>query len=253
MFRDVYPGSDFFPSRLHPGSRILIKKFTYFNPKKNKKWFLSSKKYDPCCSSRIPDPDADFPPIPDLGSRGQKAPDPGSRIRIRNTGSYTLLGTVPTHTEASRRSIKYFLIAIVNCITKTYNFASIRPWLLWWWTMRCAAVPARWRAVPARWSAVCPMCGAVPARWPQLRSWRIFCAARRNPCLSCPQEVLGMDKIILSDESFQAVVILTAWKVLYLVRKSFFEVFIYFYLLYENILPILKDARNFRLFYTRSI
>ncbi len=85
------PGSDFFPSRipdpncLPPGSRIRIKEFKYFNPKKTKKWFLSSRKYDRGCSSRIPDPDADFLPIPD--------PDPGvkkgtgSRIRIRNTGS----------------------------------------------------------------------------------------------------------------------------------------------------------------------
>jgi hypothetical protein len=37
------PGSDFFPSRipdpnyLHPGSRILIKEFKNFNPKKCKK------------------------------------------------------------------------------------------------------------------------------------------------------------------------------------------------------------------------
>jgi hypothetical protein len=31
-----------------------------------------------------PDPDPDFLPIPDLGSRGQKGA--GSRIRIRNTG-----------------------------------------------------------------------------------------------------------------------------------------------------------------------
>jgi hypothetical protein len=37
------PGSDFFPSRIpdptffHPGSRILIKEFKYFNPKKGKK------------------------------------------------------------------------------------------------------------------------------------------------------------------------------------------------------------------------
>jgi hypothetical protein len=37
------PGSDFFPSRipdpncLHPASRILIKEFKYFNPKKSKK------------------------------------------------------------------------------------------------------------------------------------------------------------------------------------------------------------------------
>ncbi len=83
-------GSDFFPSRsripdpncLHPGSRILIKEFKYFNPKKAKKWCLSSKKYDPGCSSRIPDPDADSP-IPDPGSRIQGSkrhpiPDPGS-------------------------------------------------------------------------------------------------------------------------------------------------------------------------------
>jgi hypothetical protein len=46
---------------------------------------LSSKKYDPGCSSRIPDPDADFLPsrIPD--PEVKKAPNPGSRIRIRNT------------------------------------------------------------------------------------------------------------------------------------------------------------------------
>jgi hypothetical protein len=65
--RDVYPGSDFFPSQ------IRIKEF---KPKKPKKWFLSSRKYDP-------DPDADFLPIPDPGSRGQKGT--GSRIRISNT------------------------------------------------------------------------------------------------------------------------------------------------------------------------
>ncbi len=56
---DVYPGSRIRlfsipdPNCLHPGSRIRIKDFKYFNPKK---WFLSSRKYDPGCSSRIPDP-----------------------------------------------------------------------------------------------------------------------------------------------------------------------------------------------------
>jgi hypothetical protein len=82
--RDVYPRSDFFPSRipdpncLHPGS--ASKNLSILTPKK---WFLSSRKYDPGCSSRIPDPDADFLPIPDPGTRGQKGT--GSRIRIRNT------------------------------------------------------------------------------------------------------------------------------------------------------------------------
>jgi hypothetical protein len=50
-----------------------------------KKWFLSSRKYYRCCSSRIPNPDADFLPMPEPESRGQKGT--GSRIRIRNTGS----------------------------------------------------------------------------------------------------------------------------------------------------------------------
>jgi hypothetical protein len=83
-------GSDFFPSRipdpncLHPGSRIRIKEFKYFMYFNPKKWFLNSRKYEPGCSSRIPDPDDDFLPIPDPGSRGQKGT--GSRNRIRNTG-----------------------------------------------------------------------------------------------------------------------------------------------------------------------
>jgi hypothetical protein len=52
QIQDVYPGSEFFPSR------IQIKESKYFMPKI---WFLSSRKYDPGCSSRI-----------------KKAPDPGS-------------------------------------------------------------------------------------------------------------------------------------------------------------------------------
>ena len=38
------------PNFFNPGSRIRIKEFKYFNPKK---WFLSSWKYDPGFSSRI--------------------------------------------------------------------------------------------------------------------------------------------------------------------------------------------------------
>ena len=66
------------PTFFHPGSRILIKEFKYFNPKKKQKiwsWLF------------IPDPGSGcwLSPIPDPESRGQKAPNPGSRIRIRNT------------------------------------------------------------------------------------------------------------------------------------------------------------------------
>ncbi len=64
------------PNCLHPGS--ASKNLSILAPKKPKKWFLSSRKYDPGCSSRIPNPDADFLLIPDPGSRGQK----GTRSRI---------------------------------------------------------------------------------------------------------------------------------------------------------------------------
>jgi hypothetical protein len=67
------------PTFFHPGSRIRIKEFKYLIPKK---WFLSSRKYDPGYPSRM----LTFYPfqIPDPGVK--KAPDPVSRIRIRNTG-----------------------------------------------------------------------------------------------------------------------------------------------------------------------
>ncbi len=75
--RDLYPGSRildlgsvFFPSR------IRIKEFKYINPKK---WFLSFRKYDPGCSSQIPDP---------ADPRVKKASDPGS-------GSATLFNRWP--------------------------------------------------------------------------------------------------------------------------------------------------------------
>ncbi len=77
--RDVYPLSrirvfsipDPGPEFFHPASGIRIKRFKYLNPKK---WFISSRTYDPGCSSRIPDPY--FLPILDPGVK--KAPDPGS-------------------------------------------------------------------------------------------------------------------------------------------------------------------------------
>jgi hypothetical protein len=112
-FRIPDPGSDFFPSRIrifptririfsipdpnfiHPesGSRIHIKEFKYFNPKK---WFLSSRKYDRVVHSgsririltfypsRIPDPGVKKAPdpgsatLPETGIRDGKNPDPGS-------------------------------------------------------------------------------------------------------------------------------------------------------------------------------
>ncbi len=96
--RDVYPGSDFFPSRIRtvsipdPGSSS--KNLSILTPPKaKKKWFLSSKKYDPGChpGSRILMLTFSHPGswIPDPGVK--KVPNPGSRIRIRNTECQELI------------------------------------------------------------------------------------------------------------------------------------------------------------------
>jgi hypothetical protein len=90
--RDVYPGSDFFPSRIltvfipDPGSSS--KNFSILTPKKAKKWFLSSKKYDPSCSSRIRMLTFSHP-----GSRGQK--DTQSRIPDPDTQHWFQLHFFP--------------------------------------------------------------------------------------------------------------------------------------------------------------
>ncbi len=77
--RDVYPGSRI---KKIPDPRSASKNLSIFKPKK---LFISSRKYDPGCSSRIQTPDLDFLPSPDPGSRGQKGT--GSRIR-KLTQSY---------------------------------------------------------------------------------------------------------------------------------------------------------------------
>ncbi len=72
VLRDVYSGSRIRSVSISdPGS--ASKNLSILTPKK---WVLKSRKYDPGCSSRIPDPGADFLPIPDPGSRVKKAPDP---------------------------------------------------------------------------------------------------------------------------------------------------------------------------------
>ncbi len=87
--RDVYSGSEFF---FHTGSwiqgqkdsriRIHIKEFKYFNPKN----CLSSRKYDPGCSSRIRI--SIFHPYRSANPVVKKAPDLG--FRTRNTGDYSI-------------------------------------------------------------------------------------------------------------------------------------------------------------------
>ncbi len=74
--RDVYPdpGSEFFPSRIRIFlSRIHVKELRYFNPKK---LFISYRKYDPDCSSRIQILNFTCPGSRIQGSKRYRIPDP---------------------------------------------------------------------------------------------------------------------------------------------------------------------------------
>jgi hypothetical protein len=98
------PCSECFPYRiLDPGSRVKkiphpgsIKEFKYFEPKN---LFLSSRKYDPGCSSRIR--------IPDIGCIG-------SRIRIRNIASQAHL-----QRALESKTLSVNLAVILKTIPKT--------------------------------------------------------------------------------------------------------------------------------------
>ncbi len=101
--RDVYPGSDFFPSRIRtvsipdPGSSS--KNLSILTPKKSKK--MVSKLKQIWSGLFIPDPDADFLPsrIPDPGVK--KAPNPGS-------GSATLVRVSLMSTQKVGVSFHFF-------------------------------------------------------------------------------------------------------------------------------------------------
>ncbi len=86
------PRSKFFPSRSQiqtvsiPDPASASKNLIILIPKEQKKWFPSSRKYDPGCSSRIPDPETGCWLSTCPGSRGQKGI--GSRIWIRNTEKF---------------------------------------------------------------------------------------------------------------------------------------------------------------------
>ncbi len=91
--REVYPGSDFFPSRIPdpnfpiPDSGSASKNLSFLTPKK---WFLSSRKYDPGCSSRIPDPDPYSLSISDpgswiQGSKRHRIPNPDPQRCLHQT------------------------------------------------------------------------------------------------------------------------------------------------------------------------
>ncbi len=70
------------PTFFHPGSQIHIQEFKYFNPN-------NSRNYDPVCSFRIRILFFFTHPRSRISDPGvKKAPDPGSRIRFRNTLQY---------------------------------------------------------------------------------------------------------------------------------------------------------------------
>ncbi len=81
-----HPGSELSPSRI-PDPRSSTKNLCILTPKKAKKWFLSSKNmmWVVHPGSRIRMLTFSHPGSRIQGSKRHPIPDPGSRIRIRNT------------------------------------------------------------------------------------------------------------------------------------------------------------------------
>ncbi len=112
------------PNVFHSGSlfvpsRIRLKELRYFNPKK---LFLSTQKYDSGFLSRIR--------IPDSGVK--KAADPGSRFRIRNTGSSI---------KGSWESMKIMFV-YNKAVLRFRGWCASRRWPArrWEWRYPCWAV-----------------------------------------------------------------------------------------------------------------
>jgi hypothetical protein len=112
----------------HPGSRIRTvsipdpgsssKNLSILTPKKPKKWFLSSKKYDPGCSSRIRMLTFSHPRFRIQGSKRHPIPDPDPqhwflRFWFRNTthhrggwAHHSLLLSIPYPSPRIQTNIK---------------------------------------------------------------------------------------------------------------------------------------------------
>jgi len=85
IIRVVHPESEQWSSVADPGCLSHIRLFSIPNPGSElspKKWFLCSRKYDTCCSSRIRM--QTFYPFQIQGSKRHRISDPG--FRIRKTG-----------------------------------------------------------------------------------------------------------------------------------------------------------------------
>ncbi len=107
------------PNFFHPGS--ASKNLSILTPKK---LVSNSRKYDPGCSSRIPDPD--FLPMP----------NPGTESRIRNTDF--LLDSAEQHPC-------FFRLAFLPCLAEAGVVGVVSNWLLglpWLWSLMLGCVLA---------------------------------------------------------------------------------------------------------------
>jgi hypothetical protein len=100
------------PTFFHPGFRIRTvsipdpgsasQNLSFLTPKNQKKWFLSSRKYDPGCSSRIRM--LTFYPSRIQGSKRHQIPDPDP-----GTGSATLVVSIKNYLCRSHLGLKPFV------------------------------------------------------------------------------------------------------------------------------------------------
>jgi hypothetical protein len=124
------------PTFFHPGSRTRTvsipdpgsssKNLSILTPKKANKWLLSSKKYDPGCSSRIRMLTFSHPGSRIQGSKRHPIPDPGSATlattSVAGLDFYSSGIPDPGSNNSNKRSRKIVvLLFVARNITKSQN------------------------------------------------------------------------------------------------------------------------------------
>ncbi len=182
--RDIYPGSRIRlfsipdPNCLHPGSSS--KNLSILTPKKAKKWFLSSKKYDPGCSSRILMLTFSHP-----GSRGQK----GTQSRIPDPD--------PQH-------------------WKQENVAGALCAITWWLNIRYFHVWKRRRAEDVALLLAVPLVGGAHRQAVRAthtcytREYWIICRGKRSPSPPPPPLPSALSRMLLFVLLFPWLLLFTA-------------------------------------------
>jgi hypothetical protein len=126
--RDVYPGSEFFLSRI-PDPKFFRSGFKYLNPKK---WSLNSRKYDQGCSSWL----LTHPGSRIQGSKRHRIPDPDPQhcsyvsVRWREIVFLLFFLHVPMYVRQPYQCQLRYYAGLVSYVGNMYLLFTVTNWRL---------------------------------------------------------------------------------------------------------------------------